>query len=139
MLITINWTVLITFALVWILVIVMNRVFFKPVGKVRDKRRSLIEADNEAARKALEGYDEDMRHLDEALKAARATTAEIWERAEGEALAGRTRLIQEVQAECKAKVEKAKKDLEAEVARLKTDLGSKTDALAGDIERRILP
>ena len=136
---SINWTVLITFALVWILVIVLNKVFFKPVGKVLDTRKSLIGADNEAARKALAAYEEDMRRLDEALKAARTTTTEIWEKTEGEALAARTRLLQDVQAECKAKVEKAKKDLEAEVARLKTDLGSKTDVLAGDIERRILP
>ncbi len=135
---SVNATVLITFALVWILVLVLTRVFFKPVGRVLDERSSRIEGDNEAARKSLAEYESDLGRIENRLREARAASDEIWARNEAEALKEKTRIVQEIQAESRALVEKSKRALAVEIERLKKDVDARTDAMAGEIERRIL-
>jgi F-type H+-transporting ATPase subunit b len=131
-------TVLITFALVWILVLVLARVFFKPVGRILGERASRIEKAKAEAETALAATEEDLRLIEEGLRKARAASAEIWDQAEREALKEKSRLVQEVQAECRAQVEKAKQELEQHVELLKKELDSGTERMADDIERRIL-
>jgi F-type H+-transporting ATPase subunit b len=131
-------TVLITFALVWILVLVLSRVFFKPVGRILGERASRIEKAKAEAETALAATEEDLTLVEEGLRKARAASAEIWEEAEREALKEKSRLVQEVQAECRAQVEKAKQELERHVELLKKELDSGTERMADDIERRIL-
>lgn len=131
-------TVLITFALVWILVLVLARVFFKPVGRILGERASRIEKAKAEAETALAATEEDLRLVEEGLRKARAASAEIWEEAEREALKEKSRLIQEVQAECRVQVEKAKQELARHVELLKKELDSGTERMADDIERRIL-
>ena len=48
------------------------------------------------------------------------------------------RLIQEVQTETRAQLEKARRELEQEVERLKRGLDARSGELSEDIERRIL-
>lgn len=131
-------TVLVTFVLVWILVAVLNRVFFKPLGRVLDGRASRIDGDNDAARKALEAYERDLRRIEDRLREARAASDEIWAKAELEALRAKSRLIQDIQAESRAEVETAKRELAAEIERLKGTLEGETAGMAEDIERRLL-
>ena len=92
-------TVLITFALVWILVLVLSRVFFKPVGRILGERASRIEKAKAEAEMALAATEEDLRLVEEGLRKARAASAELWDQAEREALKEKGRLVQEVQAE----------------------------------------
>jgi F-type H+-transporting ATPase subunit b len=131
-------TVLVTFALVWILVLILSRVFFKPVGRILGERRAKIEEAKAETGKILEAYEEDLRRIDDRLREARAASDEIWERAETQALEEKTRLIQEIQAETRAQVEKAKRELAQQVAVLKKELDGKTEQLSGEIERRVL-
>jgi F-type H+-transporting ATPase subunit b len=131
-------TVLITFALVWILALVLSRVFFKPVGRILGERASRIEATKAETEKTLTAYGEDLRRIEESLKDARASSAEIWDQAEHEALKERSRLVQDIQTECRAQVEKAKKELELHTDQLKKEIDARTGQIAEDIERRIL-
>jgi F-type H+-transporting ATPase subunit b len=136
--ITPNWTALITFALVWVLVFILTKVFFKPVGRVLDERASRIAVDTEAARAALEAYEQDLKRVEDRLKEARSASDEIWAKAEIEALKRKSRLIQEIQSESHAQVEKAKEELSREIERLKRDLDARTEDMAEAIERRLL-
>lgn len=131
-------TILVVIVLVWILVLVLSRVFFRPMSRLLDKRRSQLEGDQAATAKALEKYDGDLRRIEGSLKEAKAESANIREKAEIEALKEKGRLLQEVQAECRAQVEKGKAELDAELERLKKELDAKTETLAADIEQRIL-
>ena len=138
MLITVNWTIVITFALVWILAAVLFRVFFKPVGRILEERAARVEGDRGAARKALDQIDEDLKRIEERLRQARAASDALWAAAELEALKDKSRLIQEIQAESRAQVEKAKRELVQEIEKLKTTIDAQTGAIAEEIERRIL-
>ena len=131
-------TVLVTFVLVWILVIVLSRVFFKPVGRILDERASGLDKDKSAAAQAMDAYGQDLRRIEAELKEARLAATQVRDQAEAEALKEKARLLQDVQAECRAQVEKAKRDIAEEVARLKKTLESTTGQMAEEIERRIL-
>jgi F-type H+-transporting ATPase subunit b len=133
-----NATVLITFALVWILVLVLSKVFFKPVGRILGERASRLESAKAETEKALAAYEDDLRQVEEELKKARAASADMWDQAEREALKEKSRLVQDIQTECRAQVEKAKRELEQHVEQLKKEIDAKTGQMAEDIERRVL-
>jgi F-type H+-transporting ATPase subunit b len=134
----INGTVLIVFALVWILVLILSRVFFKPLSRLRRERETRLAGDREETRRILETYEKEVRAVEESLAAARAEAARLKEEAEVEALKEKARLLQEVADERRVLVEKAREELAAEVERLKKELDAKTAELAGELERKVL-
>jgi F-type H+-transporting ATPase subunit b len=135
---SINGTAIVIFLIVWVLVLVLTRVFFKPVMRILDERSGRIARDKAAADEALEAADRDLRRVEEALKEARAAADAIRDKAETEALKEKSRLVREVQAEGRAEVEKAKEELHQEMAVLKRDLDKRTEEIAKSIEKRIL-
>ncbi len=135
---SINGTAIVVFVVVWILVLVLTRIFFKPVLRILDERSGRIAGDKAAADEALEATNRDLRRVEEGLKEARAAAEAIRTTAETEALKGKSRLVREVQAEGRAEVEKAKEELLREMETLKKELDARTAEIAETIEKRIL-
>lgn len=135
---SINATVLVVFAIVWILVLILTRIFFKPILRVLDERAARIAKDKEAAEGARQAYEADLKRIEDGLKEARAAADAIRSSAESEALKDKSRLVREVQAEGRAEVEKAKAELARQTEALKKELDEKTEEIAGTIEKRIL-
>lgn len=135
---SIDATVIVVFALVWILVVILSRIFFKPILKVLDERAERVARDKAAAAESQEAYERDLRRVEEGLKEARAAADAIRSAAESEALKEKSRLVREVQAEGRAEVEKAKAELLREMDHLKKELEKQTAEIAGSIERKIL-
>jgi F-type H+-transporting ATPase subunit b len=105
---SINATVLIVFAIVWILVLILTRIFFKPILRILDERAARIAKDKEAAEGARQAYEADLKRIEDGLKEARTAADSIRNAAEAEALKDKSRLVREVQTEGRAEVEKAK-------------------------------
>ncbi len=135
---SINATVLVVFAIVWILVLILTRIFFKPILRVLDERAARIAKDKEAAEAARQAYEADLKRIEDGLKEARAAADAIRSNAESEALKDKSRLVREVQAEGRAEVEKAKAELLRQAESLKKELDQRTEEIAGTIEKRIL-
>lgn len=135
---SIDATVIVVFALVWILVVVLTRVFFKPIMRVLDERAARLARDRAAAAGSLEAYERDLRRVEEGLKEARAAAEAIRGAAESEALKEKSRLVREVQAEGRAEVERAKEELLREMDGLKRELDKRTAEIAGSIEKKVL-
>ena len=135
---SIDASLIVIFVLVWIFVLVLSRVFFKPVIRVMRERETRIAKDKDETRKALEAYAEDLKRIEEGLKEARLDAARIRESAAEGSQREKTRLLQEVTAERWAQVDKARAELQAEVERLKKELAARTEDLAGEVERRLL-
>jgi F-type H+-transporting ATPase subunit b len=135
---SINATALVVFAVVWILVLVLTRIFFKPILRVLDERAVRIAKDKEAAESARKASEADLKRIEDGLKEARASAAAIRNTAETEALKDKGRLVREVQAEGRAEVEKAKAELAREIETLKKELDKHTEEIAETIEKRIL-
>jgi F-type H+-transporting ATPase subunit b len=135
---SINATSLVVFAVVWILVLVLTRVFFKPILRVLDQRADRIAKDKAAAEEARQATEADLKRIEDGLKEARAAAEAARSAAEADALKEKSRLVREVQAEGRAEVEKAKAELARQTEALKKDLDRRTGEIAGAIEKRIL-
>jgi F-type H+-transporting ATPase subunit b len=134
----INATFLVTFAVVWILVLILGKVFFRPYQGLRAERAARIEADRAASRRALEENARSLHDIDQAVKAARAAASKIREDLEVEALKEKTRLLNEVGAAARAEVDAARAELAGELDGLKAQLQAQAGNLAVAIEKRLL-
>jgi F-type H+-transporting ATPase subunit b len=135
----IDGTIVITFAVVWILVVFLGRFFFRPLQKIRAERDARLSGDREASRRAAEEKARDLQSLDQALKAARASADKIRDDLELEALREKSRLLAEVGKTTKDEVDKAKDEMAREIDGLKAQLAERAQSLAESIEARLLP
>ncbi len=134
----IDATVLVVFAIVWIVVLVLSKIFFKPILRILDERADKIAKDKAAAESAREAAAADLKRIEDGLKEARAAAESIRSTAETEALKDKSRLVREVQTEGRAEVEKAKAEIRREMDQLKKELDQRTEEIAATIEKRIL-
>jgi len=137
--IQIDGSFLVIFAIVWILVFVLNRIFFGPIKRIRDKRQDTLRQDREAAAEALDSYGQTVQRVEQSLKAARAQAEQIRESLTAEALKEKGRLLEELNAEYRGTVEKAKADLQREMQGLRREMDSQVEAISEKIEERLLP
>jgi F0F1-type ATP synthase membrane subunit b/b' len=134
----INATFLVTFAVVWILVLILGRAFFRPYQRLRADRDGRISADRRASQLASEQNQRRLHEVEQSVKAARAAAFRIREDLEAEALKEKTRLLNEVGAAGKAEVEAARAELARELGGLQEDLRTRAAGLAEAIEKRLL-
>jgi F-type H+-transporting ATPase subunit b len=135
---SIDLTFAVIFLLVWVLVLILSRVFFKPVGRMMEERGSRSWENKEAARKALDALTQDLRKIEESLKEAKAASDKIRESLEIEALKERTRLLSDLHDESRRQVEKAREEINGEIGRLKSELAGEVERLSGEVERKVL-
>lgn len=134
----IDGTVLVTFVLVWILVVFLAKFFFKPLQKTRSERAARLDGDREASRQAESESAKGLRGVEQSLKAAREAAGRIRDDLELEALREKSRLLSEVGLAAKAEVDKAKDEMAREVDGLKAKLAAEAQSLSEAIEARLL-
>ncbi len=131
-------SVLVIFLLVWILVIVLSKVFFRPVRKVMGERESMVRSDEEAGEKALREAEENLRQIQESVRSAALRADALRQEMESEALKEKNRLLAEVGQACRDRAEEAKKQLEEEVELSRKELKARAEELSETIEKRLL-
>ena len=128
----------IVFAVVWILVFVLSKLFFNPVRRVRDQRESGIKADRQARQQALDSHEKSLAEIEASLKDAKAAAESARSLLEQEALREKNKLLAEVSAECRRQVEQARADLERVTRELQGGLERDASNLAERIEKKLL-
>ena len=128
----------VVFAVVWILVFVLSKIFFNPVRRMRDRRESGIAADRNARQHALKSYEKSVADIESALKDARAAAESARSRLEQDAMREKSKLLTEVSAECRHQVEQARIDLERTTRELQGGLAREASDLAEQIEKKLL-
>jgi F0F1-type ATP synthase membrane subunit b/b' len=136
---TLDANVIVVFLIVWVLVLVLSKLFFKPVRRVRDGRDNAILENRKSGQKALDSYDQSMREIGTAVRQAKATAESARQALADGALKEKARMISAVSAECKSQVETARADLDRAVKELKKKLESEAAGLAERIEKKLLP
>lgn len=134
----IDATALVVFAIVWLVVLILSKIFFKPILRILDERADKIAGDKAAAESARAAAAAELKRIEDGLKEARAAAESVRSTAETEALQDKSRLVREVQAEGRAEVEKAKAEIRREMDQLKKELDQRTEEIAKTIEKRIL-
>jgi F-type H+-transporting ATPase subunit b len=121
-----------------VLVVVLNKIFFRPVTRIMDQREGMIQENKNSCSRTMESYEKRLQEIDKVLKEAKAASDKIREDLETEALKEKARLVSEVSSESKARIEKAGAKLKKEMEKLKKELESETEGLARRIEQRLL-
>jgi len=134
----VDLSVIAVFAIVWILVLVLTKVFFRPIQGVVRKREEGLSQDREAGEKARSKYEASLQKIEDDIKQARTSAYNIRGNLEKEALKEKERLLSEVSKECRSQVDDARKELAKQIDELKADLKDQSEQLAEKIEKRLL-
>jgi len=134
----IDLSVIVIFLIVWLLVLVLKKIFFKPLRKTLDERHANVQGNKEACQKSIEDYEQTVQEIEERMKEAKAMSLAAKETIEREALRERERLLAEVSAECRNSVEEAKRRLEKQMKNLQKEMEARSERLAERIEKRLL-
>ncbi len=134
----IDISLFVIFAIVWILLLVLKKIFFNPLQKVRSERDSLINQNKTAAAKSQEDYENALSEIEEKIKKTRMDALASRNSLEKDAQEKREELIAEVSKESKKMVEKGKADLEDQMKILFKEMEAKSETFAKNIEKRLL-
>ena len=134
----VDLSVIAVFAIVWILVLVLTKVFFRPIQGVVRKREEGLSQDREAGEKARSKYEASLQKIEDDIKQARTSAYNIRGNLEKEALKEKERLLSEVSKECRLQVEDARTELAKQIDEIKADLKDQSEQLAEKIEKRLL-
>src|SRR5512143_2941723 len=99
-----------------ILVFVLNRILFRPIGRVLDERQTLTEGAANQARAARRSYESRLADYEATI---RQTRAECYKRSEQEraiAVEERRRLIDDAKLNAHEQIERAKQEIGQQVA-----------------------
>jgi F0F1-type ATP synthase membrane subunit b/b' len=135
---TVDATLLIVFFIVWILLLALKKVFFKPLREIIARREETIARNLKAGEEAKTQFEANIVKIEESLKAARLSAKETQERFTADALRDKERMLSQVGQECRTKVNEAKEQLEQKVEELKADLADESKLLSEKIEKRLL-
>jgi len=126
------------FAIVWILLFVLKKIFFNPMQKVRSERDALINENKMTAAKSQEDYERTLSEIEDQIKKTRMDALATRNTLEKDAKKKREELIADVSKESKKQVEKSKADLEEQMKILFKEMDTKSEILAKNIEKRLL-
>jgi F-type H+-transporting ATPase subunit b len=136
--ISVDASLIVVFILIWILLAVLTKIFFKPVRNVMGKRDSKISDDTTAGKKADEKYEKIIEKIEEDLKAAKNSSVQIKDRFEKEALKEKEKMLSDISSECRDRVREAQKALDKQIYDLKKKIHKESGDLAKKIEDKIL-
>ncbi len=134
----IDISLVVIFAMVWLLLVVLKKVFFNPLQKVRAERDALINQNKMAAAKSQEDYEQTLSEIEEQIKKTRMDAVASRNALEKDAQEKREELIADVSKESKKMVEKGKADLEEQMKILFKEMEAKSETFAKNIEKRLL-
>ena len=135
---SIDASVIVIFVIVWILVLVLSRVYFKPLRRVMRQRDGQIRQDREAAQEAMDKHAKTFERIEGDIDAAKISARETREEWAREAQREKESMIEEVSQECRKQVQKAHRELEEKVEHLKKELEPRSQDLAEKIAKKLL-
>jgi len=127
-----------TFLLVIFLHFYLKYMFFKPLGKVLDKRYEATEGARQRAAESLEKAAAKIAGYEAQMRAARADVYQSQEQAHRRFEEEQAAHVKVAREEADASVRQAKEQLAGEAAQAKKDLAAESDALASQIAETIL-
>jgi len=127
-----------TIIFVFLLFVILDRLFFRPVGKVLKEREEATVGAQGRAGAAAAAAEAKLRGYEAALQAARLEVHRLREAARRESLKEREGTLQNAREQAALLLQEAQASLSAEVAAAQRDLTSASRALAEQIAATIL-
>ena len=121
-----------------ILVFVLNRILFKPIGRVLDERQTLTDGATNEARAARRTYDSRLAEYEATIRQARSESYKRSEQERAAAVEERRHLIDEAKLLAHEQIERAKQEIEEQVVLARAALESESRQIAERISRTVL-
>lgn len=125
-------------ALFMLFVFVMNRLLFRPIGRVLDERQTLTEGATNEARAAARRYQAKLAEYESTIRQARAESYRRLEQERAAALEDRRRLIEEEKQKASGEIEQAKSEIRGQAEGARAALEAESRQIAATISRTIL-
>ncbi|MDQ1353187.1 MAG: hypothetical protein QG657_3493 [Acidobacteriota bacterium] len=101
--------------LVWFLLVVLNKIYFKPVGQVLDQRESKIESESSRIETMTREIDEKTQQIEKKLKDAKQASARIKEELIKKGEEAREQLLIKTRSESQKLRETRMSELDAQI------------------------
>lgn len=134
----INASLLIVFAIVWILLIILKKLYFNPVRNLVSDRDNEVEDNLKFSQDALDNHDKNVVEIEQRLKTARAAGRVTKGKFVSEAQGEKERIVAEMAKESRKSVNKAKEELSDQLESIKQELEAESQMLSEQIEQRLL-
>ena len=121
-----------------IFVFVLNRILFRPIGRVLDERQTRTEGAANEARAARRRYEAKLAEYETTIRQARAEGYRRSEQERAGALEERRKLIEAAKQNTNEQITHARSEIQEQAARARTALASESRQLADRISRTVL-
>ena len=119
-------------------VFLLNRLLFRPIGRVLDQRQNLTEGSANEARAARRIYETRLAEYEATIRQARAESYKQSEQERAVALEDRRRLLDEAKQQAHEQIDRAKQEIEKQVTQARSALESESRQIAENISRTVL-
>ena len=133
-----NASLFLVFVLFIIFVFVLNRILFRPVGRVLDEREALTEGATNEARAAARRYQAELASYEASIRQARGESYRRLEQDRAAALEERKRLIDEAKQKAADEIDRAKSEIANQAASARASLEAESRQIAERISRTVL-
>ena len=133
-----NGSLVFILVLFLLFVFVMNRLLFRPIGRVLDERQTLTEGATNEARAAVRRYQAKLADYESSIRQARAESYKRLEQDRAAALEERRHVIEAAKQETRDKIEGAKSEIERQSEAARAALESESKQIAETISRTVL-
>ena len=119
-------------------VFLLNRLLFRPIGRVLDQRQNLTEGSANEARAARRMYETRLAEYEATIRQARAESYKQSEQERAVALEERRRVLDEAKQNAHEQIDRAKQEIEKQVTQARSALESESRQIAENISRTVL-
>src|SRR5215475_3582798 len=119
-------------------VFILNRLLFRPVGRVLDERESRVRGDRNEARAATRNSERRLSEYESAIRQARADAYRRIEQTRAGALEERQKIVDEAKEKAARQIDGARGEVRKQVASAREQLGSEARQIADRISRALL-
>ncbi len=133
-----TWTLIFTWVNLFILFLLVKKLFFKPIEKMLEARRAEIEADYSKAKEAQKEADSMREEYEEKLSLAHEKAERIVNDAVESANLRGEAIVKEAEVKATGMIERAEKNIEAQKEAAFSDIKNEVGAMAVDIAKKII-
>lgn len=136
--IELNWTFFVQIFNFLLLMVILNKILYKPILKVLDERDARIVGGQEKAKKLLEESQGILKNYNDKLYGAKIDAMTVKNSSRKQAVGQANVIIEEARRSAETIVLDVQKEMAEEIARVKKELEPEVGVMAGTIAQQIL-
>ena len=134
----INWTFLVLVVNFFILIVILNKILFKPLLNLFKEREDTVKGSLDDAKNMANRREESIANLNREFSEARNKAKEVFDTFRADGLQKQRDVVAKADAEASELLEKAKVDLRAEAERARNALRAEVDKFSDEIVRKLV-